>query len=52
MQTADKDGSCSSSDGNTLKLYDTGTKMTTASPVRGVKYQRPEDAQKKCWGTP
>ena len=34
------------------EFYDTGTKMTTASPVRGVKYQRPADAQKKCWGTP
>lgn len=33
-------------------FFDTGTKMTTASPVDGVKSQSPDDAQKKCWGSP
>ena len=33
-------------------FIDTGTQMTTASPVKGVPSQTPADAAKKCWGTP
>ena len=33
-------------------FYDTGTRLTTASPVGGIKSQPPADAQKACWGTP
>jgi fructose transport system substrate-binding protein len=33
-------------------FFDTGTKMTTASPIHGVKSQPPAEAQKKCWGGP
>jgi fructose transport system substrate-binding protein len=33
-------------------FFDTGTRMTTASPVRGVQSEKPADAKKKCWGGP
>jgi fructose transport system substrate-binding protein len=31
-------------------FYDTGTKMMSASPVKGIKSETPDEAQKKCWG--
>ncbi len=31
-------------------FFDTGTKMTTADPVRGIPSQSPDDAAKRCWG--
>jgi fructose transport system substrate-binding protein len=31
-------------------FYDTGTALTTAHPVSGVKSQTPADAGKRCWG--
>lgn len=33
-------------------FFDTGTKLTTAQPVRGIKSQTPEEAEKACWGDP
>jgi fructose transport system substrate-binding protein len=33
-------------------FFDTGTEMTTASPVRGIKSETPAEAQKRCWGGP
>jgi fructose transport system substrate-binding protein len=33
-------------------FFDTGTEMTTASPVHGIKSETPAEAQKRCWGGP
>ena len=31
-------------------FYDTGTKMMTSHPIKGIKSQTPDEASKKCWG--
>jgi fructose transport system substrate-binding protein len=31
-------------------FFDTGTKLTTASPMSGIKSETPAEAQKQCWG--
>ena len=35
---------------NGKDFYDTGTKMMTASPIKGIQSETPAEASKKCWG--